>query len=89
MGFLAEIEARKWVYMGERMSIFTSIETSAYDEKYLRMIALFQMAICASEYKSRCIDILIHNFGTDDWLSAYIMSLACQTGPSKQMFQGL
>lgn len=76
MGYMAEIEVRKWIYKGERMSLLNQIENSAYDEKYLRMIALFQMAICSSEYKSRCIDILIHNFGTDDWLSAYLMSLA-------------
>jgi hypothetical protein len=53
------------------------------------MIALFQVSICASEHKSRCVDILIHNFGTDDWLSAYLMSLGHPNGPSKDMFQGL
>ena len=53
------------------------------------MIALFQMGICASSLKSRCIDILINNFCTDDWLSVYLMSLGHPNGPCKEMFQGL
>lgn len=89
MGFIAEIQARKWIYKGERFKLIAQIEHDAYEEKYLRMIALFQMAICASEQKSRCVDILIQNFSTDDWLSTYFMSLGHPNGPSKEMFQGL
>ena len=65
MGFIAEIEARKWVYKGERFSQIAFIEHTAYSEKYLRMIGLFQACICASVDKSRCVDILINNFSID------------------------
>ena len=41
MGFIAEIESKKWVYKGERFATIASIEHNAYSEKYLRMIALF------------------------------------------------
>ena len=88
-GFIAEIESKKWVYKGERFKIVATVEHEAYTEKYLRMIALFQVAICASEHKSRCIDIFINNFGTDDWLSAFLMSLGHPDGPAPDMFQGL
>ena len=89
MGFLGEIDSKKWVYKGERFRIISTIEQEAYQEKYLRMIALFQVGICASAHKSRCIDILIHNFSTDDWLSTYLMSLGHPEGPLSEMFSGL
>ena len=41
MGFLGEIDSKKWVYKGERFRIISTIEQEAYQEKYLRMIALF------------------------------------------------
>ena len=75
MGFTAEIESNKWIYKGERFKIISTIEHESYTEKYLRMIALFQVSICASSNKSRCIDILINNFCTDDQLSVFLMSL--------------
>lgn len=89
MGFIAEIEARKWIYKGELISRIAQIEHDTYAEKYLRMIGLFQMGICASADKSRCVDILINNFGVDNWLSVYLMSIGHQDGPTKEMFQGL
>lgn len=89
MGFLAEVEAKKWIYKGERFKIVATLEHEAYNEKYLRMIALFQSSICASLQRSRCIDILLNNFGTDEWLAVYFMSLGHPTGPSLEMFQGL
>ena len=48
MGFIAEIESGKWVYKGERFKNIASVEHNAYREKYLRMIGLYQVAICAS-----------------------------------------
>ena len=89
MGFVAEIEAKKWIYKGERFNMISHIEHNAYVEKYLRMIGLFQSSICASSNKSRCVDILINNFCVDDWLSVYLMSLGHPEGPMKLMFQGL
>ena len=89
MGFVAEVEARKWIFKGERFKMISVIEHSAYSEKYLRMIGLFQAGICASANKSRCVDILINNFCVDEWLSIYLMSLGHPSGPMKLMFQGL
>ena len=89
MGFIAEVEAKKWIYKGEHFKHITVIEHAAYSEKYLRMIALFQMGICASANKSRCVDILVNNFSVDDWLSVYLMSIGHPSGPTKEMFQGL
>lgn len=89
MGFIAEIEARKWIYKGERFNQICHVEHTAYTEKYIRMIGLFQAGICASANKSRCVDILINNFCVDDWLSVYLMSLGHPNGPMRLMFQGL
>eukprot|EP00354_Favella_ehrenbergii_P011879 CAMPEP_0170453102 /NCGR_PEP_ID=MMETSP0123-20130129/1791_1 /TAXON_ID=182087 /ORGANISM="Favella ehrenbergii, Strain Fehren 1" /LENGTH=214 /DNA_ID=CAMNT_0010715353 /DNA_START=1126 /DNA_END=1770 /DNA_ORIENTATION=- len=47
MGFIAEIDANKWIYKGERFRLIAQLEHETYYEKYLRMIALFQVAICA------------------------------------------
>lgn len=53
------------------------------------MIGLFQASICASAFKTRCVDILINNFCIDDWLSVYLMSLGHPSGPIQLMFHGL
>ena len=89
LGFIGEIESRKWIYKGEKFMHIAAIEHTAYREKYVRMIGLFQTAICASKNKSRCVDILINNFSVDDWLSAYLISIGHPSGPSRQMFEGL
>ena len=86
LGFIAEVEAKKWIYKGERFMIISRIEHDAHTEKYLRMIALFQTAICASKQKSKCVDILINNFGTDEWLATYLMTLGSANGPAEEMF---
>jgi len=31
----------------------------------------------------------VNNFGTDDWLAVFFMSLSHPNGPSEEMFQGL
>ena len=86
MGFIAEIIANKWIYKGERFKLIAEMENKAYSEKYIRMVALVQVCICASLKRSRCIDVLLNNFGTDDWLSVYFMSLGHPSGPIKEMF---
>ena len=89
LGFIAEIEANKWVYKGERFKFIATIEKTSYAEKYLRMISLFQMGICASANKSRCVDILISNFSVDGWLDTFRMTLGTPNGPQVEMFEGL
>lgn len=41
MGFLAEIEAKKWVFKGESFNEILEEEREEYSDKYLRMIGLF------------------------------------------------
>ena len=42
MGFLAEVDAKKWIYRGERFRLLPFIEhLYFYSEKTLRMIGLF------------------------------------------------
>ena len=48
MGFISEIESNKWIYKGERFKFISTLDYECYSEKYLRMIALFQVSICAS-----------------------------------------
>ena len=40
MGFIAEIEAKKWVFKGERFAFIVDEEQEEYSKKYLRMIGL-------------------------------------------------
>ena len=87
-GFIAEIESNKWVYKGEEFKAIGDIERQAYSEKYLKMIGLFQVAIIAQPNVSP-IDILIQNWGTDNWMETYILSLSHPNKPSQKMFEGL
>ena len=75
MGYNTEIIVGKWVYKGEPWKAFTNVYKSFYTELYLKGIATFQMAICAGTQQypgSEYVDILINNFGTDDWLSTLL-----------------
>ena len=82
MGFLAEIEAKKWVFKGESFNEILEEEREEYSDKYLRMIGLFQMGICASPKSNKCVDTLITHFSLDNWLSVYLSSLSHSTGPT-------
>ena len=75
MGYLAEIIVGKWVYKGEQWKTLINIYKQQYTEIYLKGIAIFQMSICAGTQQypgSDYVDILINNFGTDDWLPTLI-----------------
>ena len=89
LGYLAEIEAGRWVYKGESFRYIPVYERKLYSDKYLRMIALFQSAICASKNKVRCVDILIDNFCTDNWFQVYFDSFSFPGRPKINAFESI
>ena len=96
MGYVAEITCGKWVYKGEQFRALANIYRSTYAEMYLKGIAIYQMAICAGTDQSpgwNYVDILLKNFGTDDWMKTFIEALTLGsieegTALSPARFQG-
>ena len=71
MGYVAEITCGKWVYKGEQFKTITNIYRTHYNDMYLMGVAIYQMAICTGNAQnpgSNYVDILLNNFGTDDWM---------------------
>ena len=78
MGYVAEISCGKWVYKGEQFKTVSNVYRSSYAEMYLKGIAIYQMAICTGTDQnpgSNYVDILLNNFGTDDWMQTFLESL--------------
>ena len=96
MGYVAEISCGKWVYKGESFRALTNIYRTTYAEMYLKGIAIYQMAICAgTDQNPGCnyVDILLQNYGTDDWMPTFIESLTLGSSEESLMlsparFQG-
>lgn len=68
-GFLAEIQARLWIFKGETFQVYNSVYTDVFESYFLPDLGLLQILF---SIQPKSISTYINNFGTDDTLMQYL-----------------